>query len=572
MFVSKTITITILGFAAFTLAQVKETIWSSVIYNFYGERTPLILPSQSVLTPLGAQQLYSVGSFFRNRYVAPETNESTLAIHGLAKDELDDTQTSVMSTLDEFIVASAQAFMQGLYPPFNVSSRTLLNPMSILANGSIIDFPLGGYQYPQVYTASLLDPDSIYVAGNVNCPSYDAAAMGYVGSQESTIMRSATTDFYNNLVSTIFNGIFADSMVNYDEAYMTYDYLNYEYIHNQTVRKQLPDADLLRAKALADQWIYATNGKTSATGSDTHIQTISGQTMAAQAIGLLIDNVETKGTASKLNMLFGSFEPMVAFASLAHLPQANTDFYSIPDYGSSMVFELFSSGSDNTSKYPDINDLMVRFLFRNGTESKSNLEVYNLFGRNDTQGPLSLQDFLTAMHNVTLPSVGDWCNTCQSRNVSIFCASYDNSTSSSVSGSSLMQTSHRSSVSPAIAGIIGAVVTLSLVGVTLALAMLVGGVRFYRFKTKGRSELGGFKAGEKLASDPDLPAANGVGATIVGKESGRVGSWELREHNHGKGTDIGGSAMSKSTVRLSLEADDHEFSHSLQPTEIDERV
>jgi len=219
---------------------------------------------------------------------------------------------------------------------------------------------------------------------------------------------------------------------------------------------------------------------------------------------LLVNNVEAEGTASKLNMLFGSFEPMVAFAALAHLLQANTNFYGILDFGSSMVFELFSGGSNNTSKYPDINDLMVRFLFRNGTESKSNLEIYNLFGRNNGQGALSIQDFLAVMHNVTLPSVGDWCNTCQTRNVNVFCASYGNSTSSSNSGSSLKQTSHKSTMNRAIAGIIGAVVTLSLAGFLLALAMLVGGVRFYRFKTKQRSELGGFKAGEKLASDPDL--------------------------------------------------------------------
>lgn len=192
-----------------------------------------------------------------------------------------------MSSLDEFIVASAQAYMQSLYPPLKISSRALLNPMSTLANGSIIDYPLGGYQYPQIYTASLLDPDSIYVAGDVNCPLYDAAAIGHVDSQESMKMRSATKDFYNNLESTIFNGIFEKSMVNYDEAYMIYDYLNYGYTHNQTVRKQLSEADVLRAKVLADQWIYATNGKASATGSETHIQTISGRTMAAQAIGFV---------------------------------------------------------------------------------------------------------------------------------------------------------------------------------------------------------------------------------------------------------------------------------------------
>ena len=67
--------------------------------------------------------------------------------------------------------------------------------MSMLANGSIIDFPLGGYQYPQIYTASRLDPNSIYVAGDVNCAAHDVAVMSYVDSQKSTQMTSATLGF-----------------------------------------------------------------------------------------------------------------------------------------------------------------------------------------------------------------------------------------------------------------------------------------------------------------------------------------------------------------------------------------
>lgn len=98
--------------------------------------------------------------------------------------------------------------------------------------------------------------------------------------------------------------------------------------------------------------------------------------MAAQAIQLLINNIETKGTASKLSIPFDSFEPMVAFAALAQLPQANTNFYGLPEYGSSMIFELFSSGSNSNLTYPNINDLLVRFLFRNGTES--NVRLGNL--------------------------------------------------------------------------------------------------------------------------------------------------------------------------------------------------
>ena len=278
------------------------------------------------------------------------------------------------------------------------------------------------------------------------------------------------------------SGLFPKSMVNYNEAYLIYDFLNYEYMHNQTFKKHLSETDPSRAKLLASQWIHATSGTTSVTDTRTPIQTISGRTMAAQAIALLINNIETNGTENNLNIIFGSFEPMIAFAALVQLSQANTDFYGIPDYGSSMVFELYSNGSSNKNSYPKINDLMVRFLFRNGTDSKSNLEIYNLFGRNDAQGSLSLKDLLAVTQNLTLPSVGDWCNTCQSGNVSIFCASYASSTSPGSSGSSSRQGSHKSSMNPAVAGVIGAVVALSLAGLVLLVTVLVGGVRFCRSK------------------------------------------------------------------------------------------
>ena len=70
---------------AFAQDETKETIWSSVLVTLYGDRSPLITPETSILTPLGAQQLYSAGSLFRNRYIAPSSNVSNdLIINGIS--------------------------------------------------------------------------------------------------------------------------------------------------------------------------------------------------------------------------------------------------------------------------------------------------------------------------------------------------------------------------------------------------------------------------------------------------------------------------------------------------------
>lgn len=555
------------------VAQVpyNETVWSSVIFNRYGERTPIILPQQNVLTPLGAQQLYSAGSSFRKRYIDPPSNDSK-AIHGISTYEIDNVQLNAMSAVDAYVVASAQAFIQGLYPPLSVSSNdTILNSLSVLTNGSNIDFPLGGYQYPQLYTTSGLDPNSIWLAGHANCPAYVNSRAEYLSSDDC-LQTSLTNDgFYRSLLPSILEGVFPHPSVGYRSAYSIVDYLNYGYIHNRTVQNSLSATDLTKARTLADHLVYALNGNLSASGrvSGDRIRTIAGQTLAAEVVGLLFNNMDTKGTADKINVLFGDFEPFVAFAALARLPSVSTNFYGMPDFGSSMVFEMFSVDNDSSGTYPSIDKLKVRFLSRNGTNATSQLISYPLFGRARSETDMTFQDFLRGMEDIMLPSVGDWCGICGS--FSIFCAAYANNTNAR--GANGSSNSHGGGgLKPAVAGVIGAVVALAVVGSLLALAMLLGGFRIHRLKTRRRSALGGFKGGEKLASDPDLPAGRGRdGPSSSGGKGERVGSWEL-----GESSKTGAAALEvperPRPPRPSFEADDMSINPLAEPVKTEERV
>lgn len=56
--------------------------------------------------------------------------------------------------------------MQGLYPP------TILEPESYLSNSTYLQYPLGGYQYPNIGTVNALDFDYIWYALPV---SYDCS-------------------------------------------------------------------------------------------------------------------------------------------------------------------------------------------------------------------------------------------------------------------------------------------------------------------------------------------------------------------------------------------------------------
>ena len=205
-----------------------ETIWSSVVITRNGDSIPLISNDPTVLTPLGAQQLFSAGASFRDRYIAPSDAAAygEYIINEISTYQIDNSQTFALSLLDEYVAASAQAFVQGLYPPLNssfISEDPIITSVSLLANGSNIAFPLGecrsikylsprlivyqgGYQYPNIYATSSLDPYSIWISGQVNCNGFLVSGSEYFDTPEYLSVAAATQDFYQSIASSIFGG------------------------------------------------------------------------------------------------------------------------------------------------------------------------------------------------------------------------------------------------------------------------------------------------------------------------------------------------------------------------------
>ena len=132
-------------------------VWSSVSYVFYGERSPPPGFALPALTSNGAQQLYAQGSLFRARYLQRDNYTQQQAavmeratIQNLEPDLLDNSQLYMAASADAYTSGSALAFAQGLYPPVAQG-----------ADGSFTGFPLGGYQYPNLRSMSMQDPDSV---------------------------------------------------------------------------------------------------------------------------------------------------------------------------------------------------------------------------------------------------------------------------------------------------------------------------------------------------------------------------------------------------------------------------
>jgi hypothetical protein len=175
-----------------------------------GERTPLLRNGPPVLTALGAQQMFRLGQNLRTRYISGDAPAGlgVQQILGMSPDALNNDQVLIQTSDEQHLVASAQAFMQGLYPPRSIvnSNGTGSSTGNLLSNGSAIDYPLGGYQYATIQSAGQLDPESIYVSGSQYCPAAQRDAMMYYTTDKFVEAKASNEAFYDKLNLDWFEG------------------------------------------------------------------------------------------------------------------------------------------------------------------------------------------------------------------------------------------------------------------------------------------------------------------------------------------------------------------------------
>ncbi len=347
-------------------------------------------------------------------------------------------------------------------------------------------------------------------------------------------MHDQTLGFYQELWDAIFSVAFPLSMANFYYATDLYEYAAYQYKHDGTTHSKMTSDDLKNLAMYAGIQQRELNGNLSASGTvqGDMIRAISGRTLAAKVLQRLKLNMASHGSTNKLNLMFGSFDPMIAFFALSGLvngPSAD-NFEALPNPGAAMVFELFSNGGNGS--YPSAHDLWVRFLYRNSSTPDTPFVEYSLFGNGNSQSVMRYSDFASGMQAISLDNIAAWCNVCGS--INLFCAALQ----SNAGGSSGSPSTGYSSgggggkIDPVVAGVIGAAVTCGLVGLLLLAAILLGFVRFSTSsKDRRNSTLGGFKGAEKMASDNDLSYVKD------GVRHERTGSWELR--NGAKATEEG---------------------------------
>ncbi|KAF8539958.1 histidine phosphatase superfamily [Trichophaea hybrida] len=431
-----------------------ETIHGAVIFSRHGDRTWKGAPPTK-LTALGQNQMYNSGSYWRSRYL---TSSSPHQISGINSHIYSAAQFSASAPNQPLLVTSAQAFLQGLYPP--------TTSPDILANGTQVEPPLFGFQYATVTTILDDSPETIWLKGNDGCPVYAEATAKWNTTDSFVQLQKSTKDFYKSFYAPIFAGVLPESKMSYANAYTIFDYINVGVIHNSTIAKAVTSEDLFHLRTLADSSEWAKNTNTS------DARTVQGRTLVNRILTQLQTVVADKGTNNKLSLFIGSYDTFLSLFSLLDLQKKTPDFYGLPDYASASSFELFSNSD---SGFPAEKDLKVRFLFRNSTNS--GVKEFSLVGRN----ALSWTDFKAVMEGIAVKSVGEWCLECNSEEA--FCPQKISGTAAT--GNSNAGGRHWSM---AVAGAVGAMATL-VVFMIVGICAVAAGLRISRKRKAAADEL-----------------------------------------------------------------------------------
>lgn len=457
-----------LAFLALLPLSSAETILGAYVFHRHGDRTAKSTPPAS-LTDLGYVEVWERGSYYNSRYIA---SGSPTQILDIESEVVKLSQLAVSSPSDNVLQNSAAGWLQGLYPPIGGASNQTLR------NGTSVEAPLNGFQLIPiaVQSSGSGSENNAWLQSATNCQNALVSSNEFFSSDLYNYYENSTRSLYQSIAPAV-NATFSSSQLSFKNAYTIWDLLNVAMIHNSTTA--YPELSNVSTDTMNQLFQLANIHEFNlAYNASSTIRAVAGATLASQVLTALNNTITGKGKNPSLNVQFGAYASFQSYFGLANLTAANADFFGIPDYASSMAWELVTNATTiNASDFPATSDISVRFLFNNGTSAASdNLTAYPLFGGSDLEIPWD--DFVTSTQKFSISGQEQWCQMCG--NTTGVCANSTSSSSSSSSSPSSSSTSRSGGMSNAVAGVIGAMVTLGVVLGLEILGLFAGGLRVVR--------------------------------------------------------------------------------------------
>ncbi|PKX96465.1 histidine phosphatase family protein [Aspergillus novofumigatus IBT 16806] len=433
----------LLALMAMPLASA-EKVLGAYIFARHGDRTPKVL-GNTQLTDLGYKEVFLTGSYYHDRYI---NSNSSHYIQGISEEIVNLDQISASAPSDNVLQNSATGFLQGVYPPSEPWPA-----------------PLNGYQLIplELIETGTNSESNTWLQDATQCQNAEVSSNNYYSSALYKDLLASTSDFYKSL-SPYLNDTFTDAKMSFKSAYTIWDFLNVASIHNSS--SDYPSAEIrekLFLLANVEQYNLAYN-------ASEPIRAVAGSTLAGEMLQGLNETITSKGK-SKLNIQFGSYGTFLSYFGLAQLPAATVNFTGIPDYASSMAWELVTNSTSD--EFPSASEISVRFIFHNGTISSSSAPAeYPLHGQSSATIPWS--DFVAQTEKIAITNDEQWCKACG--NTDGACAAYTVSSTGSDSSTAGSKSSE-GGLSRPVAGVIGAMVTLAVILGLEAVFLLFGGFR-----------------------------------------------------------------------------------------------
>lgn len=439
--------------------------------------------SKTNLTTLGALEQYRNGQDLRAKYI---TSTGDLHIAGINTTKAQGFEMSVVADgagEGSVIIDSAQAMFQGLYPPFNETEP--------LANGSVVVWP----NRAQVQDMQTVEAnEAFWFEGWTSCNAWTKRLNAWYNSSSFLGKQAEAQPFFNKI-----KPLMGGRKVDLASMWNVWDYINVNNIHNATFAQAF-DAD----STLLPQARYWASYHESNSFSDASKQDI-GNIAGTAFLPLLISSLQDLANTSqglKWVTLAGAYKPFLALGSLIENDNLRTN---VVDYASSLVFEVNQNST-------------VNILLRNGSTDADWAPV-NVFGGGNS---LPLTQLVDKLQPYALTTRAQWCDACKTtdaRGCDVL-AKYNGTGGAGYAADTSTLGRHR--VSPVVAGVIGAMVTLAVVGILAVLGFFV----WKAFASPHR----GHKAKSSIAPSEAYGPDEGASTAIPLRTPSQPGSFAPSDH------------------------------------------
>ncbi|KAJ7050433.1 phosphoglycerate mutase-like protein [Mycena amicta] len=332
------------------------------------------------ITPLGTHDAFQSGTYLRSQYLTPSSPTYIGGISPVLADIHQLLMRADSSGDGTVFQQSVTAVIQGLYPPTNEYTIRL-------ANGSVVEGALGGFQYIPIESVEM--NEDVSLNGLLSCPNFDAHVAALETSNLFLAKGKEALSFLQKLQPFL-----GGRPINFSFMFNMWDFVDVQSQHNSTYLHQVPRGYVNQARVLADFH----DGYAFSDPKPDGIGNIGTRVMLPSIFSSLA-RIANASDPLKLAVNGISYKPFISLFNLTEAIVDNPEVRGIENYNSLASLELHAGASADAE--PTVN-----LRFKNGTTDV--FHPLKMFGKDRV--PLS--EFVSRLSPAAINSTADWCAAC----------------------------------------------------------------------------------------------------------------------------------------------------------------